>query len=116
MSSEKPRRAPRGQSRLEFRSKKETIAATAKECPNLLQLWKRLKGEGVVTIGYSTFCNVYREAFPQEYAAMRSARKQDETAAPAQAQPQPQAKARKPLPEISKFTVPTGSDAVRDQW
>ncbi|UES42238.1 hypothetical protein [Roseibium aggregatum] len=85
-----------------------------------MQLWKRLKGEGVVTIGYSTFCNVYREAFPQEYAAMRSARKQDETAAPAQAQPQPQLqpqpKARKPLPEISKFTVPTGSDAVRDQW
>ncbi|WP_103225587.1 hypothetical protein [Roseibium marinum] len=116
MSSEKSRRAPRGQSRLEFRSKKETIAVTAKECPNLLQLWKRLKGEGVVTIGYSTFCNVYREAFPQEYAAMRSARKQDETAAPAQAKPQPQAKARKPLPEISKFTVPTGSDAVRDQW
>ncbi|WP_157140098.1 hypothetical protein [Roseibium aggregatum] len=81
-----------------------------------MQLWTRLKAEGVVTIGYSTFCNVYREAFPEEYAAMRSARKQEETAAPAQVKPQPQTKARKPLPEISKFTVPTGSDAVRDQW
>ncbi|PVB60387.1 hypothetical protein DCO57_17335 [Labrenzia sp. 011] len=79
-----------------------------------MQLWTRLNKEGVVTIGYSTFCNVYREAFPEETATMRSARKPDDKALPEPAKPQ--GKTRKPLPEISKFTVPTGSDAVREQW
>jgi hypothetical protein len=116
MSSVKPRRAPKGQSRLEFRSQKEKIAEVAKECPNLQEMWSRLKEEGVVTIGYSTFCYVYREVFPDEYAAMRAGRKHGEKSTPEPPAAKPQKPARKPLPAITGFKMPTGSDEVDKAW
>ncbi len=116
MSSVKPRRAPKGQSRLEFRSRKEKIAEMARECPNLQAMWSRLKDEGIITIGYSTFCHVYREVFPEEYAALKAGRKPCKKPEPESPATKPQKRTRKPLPEISKFTMPTGSDGVRDQW
>lgn len=82
------------------------------ECPNLQEMWSRLKEEGVITIGYSTFCCVYREVFPEEYAAMRAGRKP----APVSPSAKPQKRTRKPLPAITGFKMPTGSDEVDKAW
>ncbi len=86
------------------------------ECPNLQEMWSRLKDEGVITIGYSTFCCVYREVFPDEYAAMRAGRKHGEKSAPEPPAANLQKRTRKPLPAITGFKMPTGSDEVDKAW
>ncbi|MHA7777208.1 hypothetical protein [Roseibium sp. M-1] len=83
--------------------------------PSLRSAFNRLQAEGLVTVKYDAFAKSWKkmQAKKADKAAQSPAAKQQVCDQTPSATPP---KVRKPLPEINKFTVPTGSDGVRDQW
>jgi len=83
--------------------------------PSLRSAFVRLQAEGLITVKYDAFAKSWKKVQAQrveEPVERSTAEKQVCSQVSSPKQP----KTRKPLPELNKFTVPTGSDGVRDQW
>ncbi|CTQ63360.1 hypothetical protein LA5095_06188 [Roseibium album] len=91
------------------------IKTVVEQSPSLRSAFSRLKAEGLITVKYDAFAKSWKKVQANK-AKKASTNTVVEKPVGNQETSDTQPKGRKPLPEINKFTVPTGSDGVRDQW
>lgn len=97
-------------------SKKEKIAEVAGQYPNLKEVWTALKEQGVVTIAYSTFCNVYREVFTDAPDTKPTSTVQPAEPAKQTVVSQAEPRTRKPIPAVTPpFKMATEAE-VNKKW
>lgn len=129
MSSVHPRRAPRGQARLEVSANRLIIEKIANKSANLKDLWETLTDTKKISIAYTTFCKAYRDEFPDietetiedpSPPRIRESRtraaKQRPLAQEAQANAQTKVKPKPSQPIIGTFTHNPNSEGVGDKW
>ena len=83
--------------------------------PSLKSAFARLQEEGLITVKYDAFAKSWKKVLAKQTEEVAT-NPSTENPVCNQLPAAKQDKVRKPLPEIRKFTVPTGSDGVRDQW
>lgn len=117
-----PSKGPRsrwGMARFELETNYAEIQPVVKSAPNYTVAYEQLLKDKIITITYAAFVRTWKKIQAERGEQPRNAKapaQKPTEAAPEQPAAKPQQKTRKPLPEINKFTMPTGSDGVRDQW
>lgn len=109
-SSARVKRAPWGQAPLELESNYAQIKKLVDSSTSLRAAFARISEAGLVTVKYDAFAKAWRKL---------SDRKAQEIAAhcpPQEKNAATQTKHRKPLPAITGFKMPTGSDEVDKAW
>lgn len=109
-SSTRVKRAPWGQAPLELESNYVQIKNFVDTSPSLKAAFVLIEKAELVTVKYDAFAKAWRKL---------SDRKAQEIAAncsPQEKNAATQTKHRKPLPAITGFKMPTGSDEVDKAW
>lgn len=101
-----------GMARFELETNYDKVKSIVASTPNYTVAHDQLVASETITITYAAFVRTWKK--------LQSERVEDPAVSAGNTaedfSPQDENKARKPLPELNKFTVPTGSDGVRDQW